>query len=404
MLRVFRKGLLLVALVGACTKEGRSLVLVDVEMGEPLPAVASVRAIVSSPTSGRSWPFDHAWAGPVLELGLYLPADVSGDVITTVCGLDSNGQAIAFGAGNTVLATPGHQTDLVTVRLDANGASHAGCSLGDGGTGGTSGAGGTGANGVGGNGGAGGGIGGAGGTGGVGGGTAGAGGSGGAAGAGGGAGGVGGRGGGGGSGGAGVAGLGGSGGTGGLGGTGGAGGAGGAPQGSVAIATAVLPATVDLTMEGKIDWADWSPEERPFFNHKLNVSKISDITATPAPTSSPTYGPTFSWTDGTPAMSATTMQGLYLNYYGATTSIAWTVEAVTTPRRLRLYIGSDSATHLTAQVPDASQSIDINNNDSAIDVTFRAASSGQTLSIKWTFIATTGTMFVYAATLVDAPN
>jgi hypothetical protein len=376
MLRVFSQGLLLVAVVGACTKEGRSLVPLNVEAADPLPTLAGVRAIVSSATSGGSWPFDHAWAGPVLELGLYLPADVRGDVITKVCGLDGNGQAIAFAFGNTVVVTPGHETALVTAMLRGSGVPPGECSFGSGGAGGAAGTagtdGGVGGNGgmgeVGGHGGAG--PGGSGGTGGVGG----------------------------------SGGTGGVGGSGGTGGPGGASGIGGASQGSIAIATAVLPATVNLTMEGTIDWADWSPEERPFFDHKLNVSKISDITATPAPTNSPTYGPTFSWTDGTPAMSTSTTQGLYLNYYGATTSIAWTVEAATTPRTLRLYIGSDTQTHLAVQLPDASQSIDINNNDSAIDVTFRAASSGQTLSIKWTFVATTGTMFVYAATLIDVPN
>src|SRR5262245_5274957 len=100
--RLAFKSLLVASLLGACTtKEGRSIVQVDVQKPESIP-VASVRITVSSSMSGETWAVDRRWSDPVLHLGVYLPSDVWGSVMTTGCGMDVGGRPIAFGSSNTV--------------------------------------------------------------------------------------------------------------------------------------------------------------------------------------------------------------------------------------------------------------------------------------------------------------
>lgn len=359
------KTLLIASVAAACNKEGRSLVPIDVELAAQAPMMpASVRVIVSSRTSGDSWPAEHGWSGQVVQFGIYVPADVRGDVTTTACGFDSYGNAIAFGTGNIVSVTPGHEAALVTVKLDGAGPGSAGCAIGAaGGMGGTGGTAGTGR---------------AGGSGGM----------------------------------AGTGGTAGSGGTSAAGGTGGvfdAGGTGGlfdaGDAGYVAVTWADRPAEVNLTSLGTIDWADWSAQEQPRFNHKKDVNKISDVTPAP-PANTVTYGPSFSWTDGMPMQASATGEGVYRNYAGTYSPVlSWTVPAATTMQTLRLYIGTDGVTKLTAELSDGSASYvfpTLDNNDRAIDVTFRASSPGTMLTIKWEFTSATptvSTMFIYAAIL-----
>jgi hypothetical protein len=345
--RLAFKAALLASLIGACTKEGQSVVPVDVTDVSSL-GLARVRVTVSSLVSGKSWPVEHAWSDSPLRLGVYLPADVQGDVATIACGIDSGGRTIASGTGNTVSVTPGHEAALVTVMLDGNGPALGGCVPGTGGAGGTGG-------------------------------------------------------------------MAGNGGAGGMGGTGGVG---GTAQGSINIANATYRPPVDLTTEGTLDWAHWEfdqPDGPLIFDHRVSGNEISNLTPpASAMLRAQPGGGDFSWSDGMPTPTATDdPDGVYLGYPGMPASLSLTVEAATTPRTLRLYIGaSGAATNVTATLSDGSAPAAtriVQTNPGTIDINFQAASSQATLSVKWAFDSQLGstdvaTMFVWAATLFPTSN
>jgi hypothetical protein len=100
------------------------------------------------------------------------------------------------------------------------------------------------------------------------------------------------------------------------------------------------PAAVSLTAEGELDWAHWGLDDASAYHHKADVtSHLLDFkpVGAKAPAS---FGPgptTFSWTDGTPAASGSSGDGIA--WAGLDEGFELVVPAVAEPRRLRLYVG-----------------------------------------------------------------
>ncbi|MEO8372398.1 MAG: hypothetical protein ABI806_24645, partial [Candidatus Solibacter sp.] len=182
--------------------------------------------------------------------------------------------------------------------------------------------------------------------------------------------------------------------------------------GSLVSSLATPPATVQLATEGTLDWAHWGLATASDFNHKAGVaSKISTFTsvlATPAARYADNLT-TYSWTAGTPAASAVnTPTGVYIA--GGNQAFRITVPADTTQRTLKVYVGVWQASgtmvaHLSdMSAPDyTNNGITYTKGKTALGVytfTYKAASSGQTLTVTFTQgAASTGNIALQAATL-----
>ena len=174
--------------------------------------------------------------------------------------------------------------------------------------------------------------------------------------------------------------------------------------------------TTNLTAEGTLDWTHWGLTSVSSFDHKAGVvSQISNFTTvgsgTPYQLSNNPLG--YTWTAGTPTASATnTTTGLYM--YGQTGGFRITVPADTTAKKLRLYVGAwDAQSNLTAHLSDNS-ALDYSDNSlfsingtlmGVYTIDFRAASSGQTLTVTLTnTLAGDGNVTLEAATLAPGNN
>ncbi|MFB3904696.1 MAG: peptidoglycan DD-metalloendopeptidase family protein [Acidobacteriota bacterium] len=155
------------------------------------------------------------------------------------------------------------------------------------------------------------------------------------------------------------------------------------------------PGTVDLTTEGSSDWAHWGTVSDTSFDHKSSGnSQISNYTRI-GPISSIRYSSgntSYSWSDGTPTASASgSATGLFL--YGAGNGFQLTVPADATQRTLKLYVGVFRVRgRLEVTLSDGSASPYVNNSlastvgvtNGVYSLTYRAASAGQNLIIRWT--------------------
>lgn len=169
--------------------------------------------------------------------------------------------------------------------------------------------------------------------------------------------------------------------------------------GSLSVSYASPGSSANLTSEGPIDWAHWGNPSASSFNHKSGVTQqISNYTkiGTGSVTRANAGPVVFSWTDGTPTSSASNIPyGIYIRGVGNGFQI--TVPANTTDKTLKLYIGlwkSQGKLDVTLSDSSASQYIDTSFDDSGTNsvirvytINFRAGSSGQTLVIKWTQVA-----------------
>jgi thrombospondin type 3 repeat protein len=183
-------------------------------------------------------------------------------------------------------------------------------------------------------------------------------------------------------------------------GSGGAGGAGPPPPGVLTITALAFRASVNLTTEGTIDWMHWGTASVASFDHKATGGgKISDLLQRGAfryDTSLSTY----SWSDGAPTVSDSTNSGVY--DLSSSTGFSFTVPADTTARTLRLYAGGEGInSRLTAHLsdgstPDAVLSTTGHQTSGAyvapMEITFRAASAGRTLTLTWAPVATGGAL------------
>ena len=174
------------------------------------------------------------------------------------------------------------------------------------------------------------------------------------------------------------------------------------------------PASLQLSTEGSLDWAHWGLNTSSDFNHKSGVTQqISNFTTVGA--GSPlryNNNPTaFSWTDGTPTLSASNSPtGLYLS--GQNNGFRITLPADTSVRTLRLYVGVwRTQGRILAQLSDGSAAdfTDTSLVNSAGSTTlgvytfnYSAASSGQTFTVTFTQLtATSGNVTLQAATLAS---
>ena len=172
----------------------------------------------------------------------------------------------------------------------------------------------------------------------------------------------------------------------------------GGTTGSLAGSLATPSGTQNLTALGTLDWAHWGLTSASSFNHKAGVtSQISNFTVvgTGAANRYADNAFGFSWTGGTPTASATnSTTGVYISGVGNGFQI--TVPADTTQRTLTVFVDSYHAQgKMVAHLSDASSPDYVNTAISSTGLTvqgaftlvYRAASSGQTLSVTFTNIA-----------------
>jgi uncharacterized repeat protein (TIGR01451 family) len=188
--------------------------------------------------------------------------------------------------------------------------------------------------------------------------------------------------------------------------------AGGLLAGSVAMP----PSAVDLTAEGVTDWAHWGLTSATSFNHKTGVpQQISNFTkiGTGGVTRFPNDPSGYNWTDGTPTATATdTHTGVYRA--GLNKGFQFTVPADTTERTLKVYVtvwGAQGKLEAILSDGSAAAFIDTSlahttgvNVAGVYNLTYRAASAGQTLTIRWTVASLTntfGNVTLSAATLAQ---
>lgn len=179
------------------------------------------------------------------------------------------------------------------------------------------------------------------------------------------------------------------------------------------------PAPADLTSEGLADWAHWGLGSPTSFDHKGGVTqKISNFSLVNAASSSRlTDNPTtFTWTDGTPAASATNTQtGVFVSG-AAGTGFQFTAPADTNVRTLKVYVGLWYAQgKLEASLSDASAlayvdtslSSNTGTKNGVYTINYKAASAGQTLTVRYTllnnFNSPYGNVTLEAATLAGGP-
>jgi Flp pilus assembly protein TadG len=124
-----------------------------------------------------------------------------------------------------------------------------------------------------------------------------------------------------------------------------------ASGGSLTGTGASSSATVNLTTDGTTDWAHWSG-----YDHKTSGgSKISNYTVVNTGTvNTYTNDPrTLTWSDGTPTVSGSNKNGIYIAGIGNGFQI--TAPADLTQRTLKVYVGGwQSGGTLTAHLSDGS--------------------------------------------------
>jgi Bacterial Ig domain/FG-GAP-like repeat/FG-GAP repeat len=178
------------------------------------------------------------------------------------------------------------------------------------------------------------------------------------------------------------------------------------------------PHEVNLSTEGSVDWAHWGLNGSDKFDHKTNVSQqISNYTKIGTePVNWLNDNPTtFSWTDGTPTASVSnTATGVHIS--GVANGFELTMPADTNVKTLRLYLGLwrvQGKLEAILSGGSAPSFIDnsLDNNGGTSNgvyvISFRAASSGQTLKIRYTVAASYaegGNVTLEAATLVDGAD
>ena len=180
--------------------------------------------------------------------------------------------------------------------------------------------------------------------------------------------------------------------------------------GSLAASNVASSAAVNLTRVGTSDWAHWPGNIRK----ASGAGQISNF-ATVGGNAVMTYTSdprALSWSDGTPSASGSDANGL--NVAGAGNGYQLTAPADTTTRTLTMYVGGvRSSGQLTAHLSDGS-SVDFVNTatwssntgryDGVYTLTYRAASAGQTLSVKWTLASGKGSVSLQGAALVGGPT
>ena len=177
-----------------------------------------------------------------------------------------------------------------------------------------------------------------------------------------------------------------------------------------------LPTSVDLTAEGTADWTHWGLATDSLFNRKAGVpAQISDFTkiGTNAVERYEDNYTGYSWSDGVPTASTNnTTTGVFT--LGVENGFELTAPADRTPRTLRVYVGLYGAqgqfqTWLgdfsAAAYTDVTLSNAFGNSYAVYSMTYTAASSGQSLHVRYRakilFDAAFGNVTLQAATLAS---
>jgi murein DD-endopeptidase MepM/ murein hydrolase activator NlpD len=165
---------------------------------------------------------------------------------------------------------------------------------------------------------------------------------------------------------------------------------GGALSGSLGAASS----PVNLTSEGTLDWTHWGLVSASSFNRRSGVTaQLSNYTRIGGIGAKRFTGSAvlLSWSNGTPTASATnTSTGLYI--HGVGNGFQLTAPADTTERTLRLHIGVAGARgRLEASLSDGSAAsytdtglVSSGDGTGMYVLVYRAASSGQQLTLRWT--------------------
>lgn len=190
---------------------------------------------------------------------------------------------------------------------------------------------------------------------------------------------------------------------------------GGAVTGSVAGQPA---GTVDLAAQGSTDWAHWGLTSATSYDHKSGVtpaiSNLTQVGGNPVLRLDDSQV-AYSWTGGTPTAAATATRTAVFTR-GTGNGFRFTVPASSTTQRLRVHLGGWSAKgRFTATLSDGSAPSYSSDFDSpsgngygTADITFRAATPGQTLTVTYTaatsYSGNDGNVTLHAATLAPVPG
>ncbi|MEK6334026.1 MAG: hypothetical protein AABM67_03695, partial [Acidobacteriota bacterium] len=184
-------------------------------------------------------------------------------------------------------------------------------------------------------------------------------------------------------------------------------------SGSLAVSSG--SSSVDLTAQGLNDWAHWGLVTEGSFDHKAGITPLISNYALLGTagvlrlTDNPTM---FSWNDGTPTATTTnTSTGVFVNNV-AGNGFQITVPADTNPRTLKIYVGlwyaqgKLEATLSDGSAPayvDTGLSGNAGTKNGVYTISFKAASTGQTLRVRYTlftnYFAPYGNVTLEAATL-----
>ena len=184
-----------------------------------------------------------------------------------------------------------------------------------------------------------------------------------------------------------------------------------ASGGLVSGSMATPAGPVMLTTEGSADWGHWGLTAIGDFNHKAAVTPLlSTYTSvgTGTPSRYANNGIGFTWTDGTPAASATnSTTGVFVT--GLNNGFRITAPADTNVRTLKIYVGAwRTQGQMVAHLSDGSAA---DYGDSSLSnlagvttlgvytLNYRSVGAGQTLTVTFTNKTSAGNVTLQAATL-----
>lgn len=182
----------------------------------------------------------------------------------------------------------------------------------------------------------------------------------------------------------------------------------------VTISTPGDSPSVNLTTEGTADWVHWGYVDATTVTRKDNVTaQIGALTAYNGGTitrgeglASSRY--TYTWSDGTPYTSRSTKT--FVRVSEPDEGLQLTASADKEAQTLVAYLnGYNSGALLEVSLsdgsaPDVSETVSLVSSgyERRVSINYRAASAGQTLTVRWTMNAGTGEVSIGAATLAQA--
>ncbi|MEO7719183.1 MAG: putative Ig domain-containing protein [Capsulimonas sp.] len=161
--------------------------------------------------------------------------------------------------------------------------------------------------------------------------------------------------------------------------------------------------SINLTTEGTVDWAHWGSEGSGNWDHKNGANLLANWACTGTIF---TYGGnaiSYLWSDALNWNGTAQATGVYFSGQG--NYFSFTAPADTTTRTLKVYVGANGANgtlnaHLSdSSAPDYTNASVAQNSNGVYTLTYRAASAGQTLTVKWTNNSATGSVTMQSASL-----